>query len=119
MNSNKSAKSVYDLETKLSGLLLERQNQFNHLHNLEYEINDKEEILTQKDVQISLLKDQLKFLVKEIETIKKESNNQSYMKLQTNNVIKTIRGGGNWNKATISQNHPNYMVPNQPSLFSA
>ena len=108
LNSNKSSKGVYDLETKLSNIILERQSQFNHIHNLETDLNEKEEFLGQKNMQINLMKDQLKVLMKEITELKQQNNENQFISLVPNNVIKTIRGG--------RDNRQEYANPNMSSI---
>ena len=92
MLNNGKAKNILDLENQIIKLATERQTFFNYKFDMERTIQEKTEILEEKDLQVSMMKDQLKILVDEIEEMKKAQKNS--ITLLPRGVVKKIRGGG-------------------------
>lgn len=76
----------------MSKLALERQSFFNHKFDLERDILEKEDLLGEKEIQIAMMKSQLKILSDEIDDLKEKQ--QQRISLIPTNLVKKIRGGG-------------------------
>ena len=91
IQTNNQAKSQLKLEDHINKLLSERQTFFNYKFDMEQTIKEKEDLLEQKDLQISVMKGQIKILADEIDEMKKSHNRVG---LVPKNVVRKIRGGG-------------------------
>lgn len=70
LTNNLKARNLLDLENQIIKLANERQAFFEHKFRLENEINENREIVEQKDLQISMLKEHIKILNIELEEVK-------------------------------------------------
>lgn len=64
---------------------------------MERTIQEKTELIEEKDLQVKMMKAQLTILADEIDSIKKKQKD-SYGGLIPRNIVKTIRGGGKGGK---------------------
>lgn len=74
--------------------------------DLEKQIGEKDELLTEKDIQIGMMKSQMNILIKEIEQYKKNNANAQPLSLLTpTGIVKKIRGG-NHNSGILTNSTP-------------
>jgi len=97
IQSNDQSNKVFNLETHIKRLALERQTFFNMKFDLEKQIAERDELLSEKEIQIDMIKGQISILIKEIEQLKKsQTNTQPFALMTPSNIVKKIRGGSHY-----------------------
>lgn len=83
-----------NLEGHLSKLAIERQSFFNMKFELENQILEKDDLIVEKNTQISMLKAQINILMRELDEAKKNSHQDGGLSSLTPlKMVKRIRGG--------------------------
>lgn len=108
LSTNQDAKSRLALENQIIKLATERQTFFNYKFDLETNLQEKEDMLEEKNLQVQMMKGQIKILSKEIDEVKKKSVNKSL--IPKKNIVKKIRGGGKLIKFFKSENILTFQV---------
>ena len=98
IQSNDQTNKVLNLETHIKRLALERQTFFNMKFELEKQIAERDELLSEKEIQIDMIKGQISILIREIEQLKKlQASSQPLSLMTPSNIVKKIRGGSHHN----------------------
>ena len=78
----------------MNKLAVERQTFFNLKFDLENQLLEKDDLVSQKDTQISMLKAQIKLMMNELDSAKKNNpSDQGFSGLTPLKMVKKIRGG--------------------------
>lgn len=94
LTKNEFSNKILTLESHLNKLAVERQGFFNLKFDLENQLMEKDEMIGEKEMQISMMKAQICILLKEVNDEKKKHQPEvSLNSITPMNIVKKIRGG--------------------------